>query len=171
MQQNRNFWLWLLLAVQALCAGFFIVDAVVEWVGLAGSALLARFHIIESIVALVLVAGVAATALQIRDLNRRQEVMQRQLRVASDAFAELIEAQFDLWTLSASEREVAMMAIKGLSVAEIAAVRNTREGTVKAQCAAVYRKAGVSSRLQLLSYFIEELLADPLIPPDAQRDG
>ena len=76
------------------------------------------------------------------------------------SFADVIERHFRDWRLSESEREVAMMAIKGLSVAEMAEARQTREGTVKAQCAAIYRKAGVSGRLQLLSYFIEELVAD-----------
>ena len=83
--------------------------------------------------------------------------------MASGAFARVIEEHFDTWGLSASERDVAMLAIKGLSIAEIAALRNTKEGTVKAQNAAVYRKAGVSGRLQLLSLFIEELLAEPLV--------
>ena len=42
-------------------------------------------------------------------------------------------------------------------------MRNTREGTVKAQNAAVYRKAGVSGRPQLLSLFIEDLMTDSLV--------
>ncbi|NNF89876.1 MAG: helix-turn-helix transcriptional regulator, partial [Boseongicola sp.] len=39
----------------------------------------------------------------------------------------------------------------------------------KAQNAAIYRKAGVSGRLQLISLFIEDLLADGLIEADAAR--
>jgi DNA-binding CsgD family transcriptional regulator len=57
-----------------------------------------------------------------------------------------------------------MLAIKGLSIAEIAAMRQTREGTVKAQCNAIYGKAGVSGRQQLLSLFIEELMGEALVP-------
>jgi len=45
------------------------------------------------------------------------------------------------------------LAIKGLSIAEIAAVRQTRDGTIKAQCTAIYRKAGVTGRPQLISLF------------------
>ena len=44
---------------------------------------------------------------------------------------------------------MALLALKGLTIGEIAALRATREGTVKAQCAAIYRKAGVSGRPQL----------------------
>ncbi len=54
------------------------------------------------------------------------------------------------------------VSIKGLSTADIANLRNTSEGTVKAQTNAIYRKAGVSGRPQLLSLFIDELMTDPL---------
>jgi hypothetical protein len=61
---------------------------------------------------------------------------------------------------------VALFAIKGLSTADIARMRSSSEGTVKAQTNAIYRKAGVSGRPQLLSLFIEELMQDdgPLRP-------
>jgi DNA-binding NarL/FixJ family response regulator len=49
-----------------------------------------------------------------------------------------------------------------MSTAEIATLRNTSEGTVKAQTNAIYRKAGVTGRPQLLSLFIEDLMrSDP----------
>ena len=44
------------------------------------------------------------------------------------------------------------------SIAEIASLRQTSEGTVKAQTNAIYRKAGVSGRPQLLSLFVEDLM-------------
>ncbi len=59
---------------------------------------------------------------------------------------------------------MALLAIKGLSIAEIAEARGVREGTVKAQSAAVYGKAGVSGRLQLLSLFIDELMEGRIRP-------
>ena len=58
------------------------------------------------------------------------------------------------------KRDVALFAIKGMSTAEIASLRSTSEGTVKAQTNAIYRKAGVSGRSQLLSLFIEDLMRD-----------
>ena len=42
----------------------------------------------------------------------------------------------------------------------MASLRNVSEGTVKAQTAAIYRKAGVSGRPQFLSLFIDEFVAD-----------
>ena len=39
-------------------------------------------------------------------------------------------------------------------------MRGTSEGTVKAQTNAIYRKAGVTGRPQLLSLFIDELMGE-----------
>jgi DNA-binding CsgD family transcriptional regulator len=69
-----------------------------------------------------------------------------------------MEMRFDEWALTRAERDVAVFAIKGLTVQEIARLRETSEGTVKAQTAAIYRKAGVSGRPQLLSLFIEDMM-------------
>ena len=77
---------------------------------------------------------------------------------AAGAFSDLLDARFDEWGLTLAERDVALFAIKGLTVQEIARLRETSEGTVKAQTAAIYRKAEVSGRPQLLSLFIEDLM-------------
>lgn len=168
MQNNTQLWLWLLLVVQALCATFFMFDATSDLLGREDAASFRHYNSFELLLALALIGSLLATVLQIRALAHRQRRLRRQLDVASDAFAELIEQQFSDWQLSSAERDVALLAIKGLPVADIAALRQTKEGTVKAQCAAVYRKAGVTGRLQLLSYFIEELLAEPLLSNEAQ---
>ena len=86
------------------------------------------------------------------------------MRAASGAFYQLMEDRFD-WSLTPSERDVALLAIKGLSIAEIAEARQTKDGTIKAQSNAIYRKAGVSGRPQLLSLFIDELMGDGIIEP------
>ena len=44
-------------------------------------------------------------------------------------------------------------------------MRGTSEGTVKAQSNAIYRKAGVTGRTQLLSLFLEDLMGDASRPP------
>ena len=95
--------------------------------------------------------------LLVRTLVRNRAVESR-LRQVSGAFAALLEERFAGWGLTRSERDVAWFTIKGLSIAEIARLRGTSEGTVKAHSNAIYRKAGVSGRTQLLSLFIEDLM-------------
>ena len=53
---------------------------------------------------------------------------------------------------------MALAAIKGSSIAEIARMRGTKDGTIKAQLNAIYRKAGVTGRPQLISFFIDEMV-------------
>jgi DNA-binding CsgD family transcriptional regulator len=94
-----------------------------------------------------------------RAIEERNAAQER-LRRASGAFLDLLEERFAEWGLTPAERDVALFAIKGMSTAEIAVLRNTSEGTVKAQTNAIYRKAGVTGRSQLLSLFIDDLMRD-----------
>ena len=100
---------------------------------------------------------------------RRNRAMESQLRQVSGAFAELLDERFGEWGLTRSERDVAWFTIKGLSIAEIARLRGTSEGTVKAHSNAIYRKAGVSGRTQLLSLFIEDLMGERRRPAGPSR--
>lgn len=77
---------------------------------------------------------------------------------ARQRLSEAVDAQFRDWELSPSEREVGVLLIKGLSIKEIAALRETHEKTVRQQASAIYRKAGVSGRHAFSAWFIEDLL-------------
>ena len=53
-----------------------------------------------------------------------------------------IGLQLDQWQLSAAEKEVAFLLLKGLSLKEIAAARGTTEKTARVQSSAIYTKSG-----------------------------
>lgn len=55
--------------------------------------------------------------------------------------------------LGDAEREVAAMAARGLSNREIARARGTSERTVANQLSTIFRKLGVSSRVELARHF------------------
>lgn len=111
-----------------------------------------------------LAVGLALTLREYRSLLRRNTKVERELGAATGAFATMIHAHFDQWGLTAAERDVAVLSVKGVSIAEIAAMRNTAPGTIKAQSAAIYRKAGVSSRAEMISLLIEDLIAGVPLP-------
>ncbi|MEL7180552.1 MAG: helix-turn-helix transcriptional regulator, partial [Pseudomonadota bacterium] len=94
----------------------------------------------------------------LRRTMARNVVVEDQLRLASGAFMDVLEERFAAWELTPAERDVALFAIKGMSTQEIAALREVSEGTIKAQTNAIYRKADVSGRTQLLSLFIDDLM-------------
>jgi DNA-binding NarL/FixJ family response regulator len=56
------------------------------------------------------------------------------------------------------------MSLTGMSVGDIAALRQTGPGTVKAQSAAIYRKVGVSNRAKMISVLIEDLIDGVHLP-------
>lgn len=147
-----------LLAVQTLCAVFFAADVAADltWQGLG-------WHVaFEALVTLALAAGVALGARETARALAAGRRAEAAARAASGAFAELMRERFESWALTPAEAEVALFALKGLDVAGIAAARGAAPGTVRAQLARVYAKAGVSGRPQLLSLFVEDLLAGPL---------
>lgn len=71
---------------------------------------------------------------------------------------EAIERQFARWGLTAAEKEVGLLLLKGLSHREAAAARSTSETTIRQQALAVYRKAGLRNRSELSAFFLEDLL-------------
>lgn len=151
--------LWLLVPFQVVCTAFFIWDIAAGLVGFRTEPIAWEFReAIEIGAALGLVLGVVVGTWMLIASNRRARHMESRLRAASGAFAELLEDRFLEWNLTPAERDVAWFTMKGLSIGDIARLRNTSEGTVKAQSNAIYRKSGVSGRAQLLSLFIEEML-------------
>lgn len=162
----------LLVGLQALFAAFFLFKIATSVFGLLARPIpwdLVEF--IEIGAAIGLVIGTVLGAIALRRSEARRAMVEDQLRVASGAFAELMECRFAEWGLTPAERDVALFTIKGLSLAEIADLRGTSEGTIKAQSAAVYRKAGVSNRAALVSSFIEDLMGDTLLPAPTKPDA
>jgi DNA-binding CsgD family transcriptional regulator len=69
-----------------------------------------------------------------------------------------IDAQFDLWSLTPAERQVALLLLKGLGHKEAAGVLDRSERTVRQHGVSVYRKSGLSGRAELAAFFLEDLL-------------
>lgn len=155
----RNYFTVALVAVQAICAFFFVSDILMTLIGVRSSPINWQTReLLEIGAALGLVLGMALGWLQFRRLARAGRAAEEKLRRASSAFMDLMEERFAEWGLTTAERDVALFAIKGMTTSEIASLRGTSEGTIKAQTAAIYRKAGVGGRPQLLSLFIEDLM-------------
>ena len=155
------------LVVQIICATFFLWNILSSVFGVAAFSWQVSEYI-ELGAAFGLLIGVGFGAVILRRSSARARLAENRLRAAAGAFMELMHERFDAWGLTAAEQDVALFAIKGLNTAEIAALRNTSEGTVKAQTNAIYRKAGVTGRPQLLSLFIDDLLDETAFAVTAQ---
>lgn len=158
---TRQILIAVILVVQTLCAVFFVSDILSSMVGIYVRPLSWELReLMEVGAALGLVIGLGLGAMTLVWTLRERDVAQERLRRASGAFMDILQERFVEWNLTPAERDVALFAIKGMSTAEIAVLRATSEGTVKAQTNAIYRKAGVSGRPQLLSLFIDDLMRD-----------
>lgn len=158
----------LFMGLQAMFTAVFLWDLLSSLLGLRAMPISWQAReLLEIGAAFGLLMGLGFGAIALRRAEWRTARMEDQLRAASGAFMELLDEKFDAWALTAAERDVALFSIKGLSTAEIAGLRDTCEGTVKAQTNAIYRNAGVTGRPQLLSLFIEDLMDGPVAPSRA----
>lgn len=151
------------LLLQGLCLVFLVSEELFEFS--TDNRVTLYNQIVDSLEILVmlgLVSGFLITLMELRKLMVRMAAADRQLGVARGVFHEVLQSHFDEWRLTPAQRDVALLAVKGLTNAEIADVRNTKEGTIKAQLNSVYAKAGVSGRSQFIGLFVEELMAGPV---------
>lgn len=149
-----------LVGLQAACALFFVTDVIADFMAI-GLDPHTRF---EAMATVALILGVVFGGLETWRTLRRSQRTESALRIASGAFSELIEDRFTAWGLSASEQDVALLTLKGFDTPEIADLRGTAQGTVRAQLGGIYAKSQTSGRGQFVSLFIEELLDGPPAP-------
>ena len=136
-----------------------------EMIGeISGYYLFSANWIVHEVIAVITFFGFFVGGLLIRQsyqlARKSHQKTQRLLRSAQGEFFEMLILQFDRWELSEAERDVALLTVKGMTVNEIAELRNTSSGTIKAQNNSIYRKARVKSRTQLLGKLIDQLLVD-----------
>lgn len=151
-----------LIGLQAVCTVLFVLDVISDLLENAQSGESSVHLIVEIGANFGLVTAIVVEVIFLRKLLQQQARTEKALSVASGALNEVMLGHFDGWGLTAAEADVAAFTIKGFSIAEIAKLRGSAEGTVKSQLNAIYRKSGLSGRGQLISLLIEDLLSSPL---------
>lgn len=155
--KRRAVTLAVIILLQALCAVFFFSDVIADF---NSNKYLNEIHFyMEAGATLVLIVGVFFLMVELRRVMSRMEQLDRGLRGARGEMAQIIDAFFDEWNLTPSEKDVGLLILKGFDNETIAEFRGTAAGTIRAQSTRIYSKAGVESRAQLFSVFLEELLA------------
>lgn len=130
-------------------------------------------ELLEKSTLVAVIAGVVWTMQGITDLREGQTALsnnlaramargdewrvRRQTEIA--AFGEAIADQFKAWSLTTAEIDIAGLMLKGASLKEIALARDTSEATIRQQAQSIYRKSGLSGRVELSAYFLESLFA------------
>lgn len=157
--EHRATAMTIVVALQSLAAAFFLADLA----GDLASGPADGHLVVEGIAAVALLVSVVLGAIQIRHLVQAARADEAAVAVARGALAQLVQLRFAQWHLTPAEADVALFALKGCDVAEIAALRGAAAGTVRAQLARIYAKAGVASHTALLALFVEELIDTSLL--------
>ncbi|MEZ5681946.1 MAG: LuxR C-terminal-related transcriptional regulator [Erythrobacter sp.] len=144
-----------------MAAIYFLVDGIEDILSELRTGVSAQV-LLECLVALALVLGVTLGGAYARHLLLEARHHKNLLDAARGEMSALIAARFGEWELSKSESEVALFALKGSSITEIAAMRNSAEGTVRSQLSQVFAKAGVKNQSALIAIFVDDLI-DPLL--------
>lgn len=98
------------------------------------------------------------------DFRKEAEIWKNESKKYIDGLSKAIDQQLTKWNLTTAEKEVAFLLLKGMSLKEIAVIRNTAEKTARVQSMAVYTKSGLSGRSELSAFFLEDLL----VPIDSE---
>jgi DNA-binding NarL/FixJ family response regulator len=121
--------------------------------------------LISAIGATFLIKDIKARTLNIDSLKKELTVSDEKLRDISEEmknarheYSAVIHTQLESWALTISEKEVAMLLLKGLSFKEISGVRNTKEKTVRQQASTIYSKANVEGRHEFAAWFFEDFI-------------
>lgn len=158
--------LWV-LAVQSILALAFLGDSVIDVLALRAEPTSYTFREVMQVAGLVaLVASLGLNWHLLRMILAQGRDLQGRVARSALDFEALVAAEFAAWDLSPSERDVALLVIKGFSNPEIAGIMGKSEGTVKTQSNAIFRKAGVNSRVQLVGLIVDRMVGERMIGPE-----
>lgn len=104
---------------------------------------------------------------RLEERKAERDRWQESARQALEGLGRVIDAQLREWQLTAAEREVALLLLKGYSHKHVARVTGRSERTARQHAAAVYHKAGLANRNELAAYFLEDLILPPERAPSA----
>lgn len=103
------------------------------------------------------------------DLQRAQKVIvqhseenkkwREEYKKLLQGLGQSIDEQFENWKLSPSEKDIALLLLKGLSLKEISEIRKTSEKTTRLQASGIYAKSGLPGRAELSAFFLEDFLS------------
>ena len=95
---------------------------------------------------------------EIESMRKQAETWKDEAKHYLEGLVNKIDQQFNTWGLSAAEKDIALLLIKGYSIREIATLRDTSEKTIKQQNFSIYKKSKLTGRSELAAFFLEDLL-------------
>ncbi len=97
-------------------------------------------------------------SLDLKEANNQIDSLHSKISQERKHYSGVIKRQFDEWGFTPGEQEVGFLLLKGLSLKEVATVRNTKEATVRQQASSVYAKSSLVGRHEFSAWFLEDFL-------------
>lgn len=165
-QYNKSSWLFVvILLIQIIASLFDVLDDLHNNETLLHLGMNVMFGLVSFFGMVVLFVGIVknerqitALANEVTSVKTTLAQQQEKASVLMGELAQIIHQQFDAWKLSDAEKEIALLLLKGLSLEEIARLRQRAQATIRQQASQVYTKAALSGRHELSAYFFEDLL-------------
>lgn len=110
--------------------------------------------------------GLTDARASISDRERERDAWRGRAESSLRGLGYAIDEQFSVWGLTPSEREVALLLLKGLGHKQVAGATDRSERTVRQHAVSVYQKSGLGGRAELSAFFLEGLL----LPRDQRPD-
>ena len=107
----------------------------------------------------------AESSLESGRLERERAAWEEEASTLLQGLGSAVSSQFEAWSLTPTERRVALQLLKGFSHKQIARTTQTSERTVRQHSVSAYRKSGLAGRAKLAGFFLEPLL----LPEDLVR--
>lgn len=156
---KESIFVWTLVGLQLVCCAVVLSNFAVSVFGLRSIGLSWKAREgLEILASLGLLLGAILSFRMVMLTQRKQRRADDALRSISGSFTKVVDEKMATWGFTKAEHDVAWFSIKGFSAKEIAGLRGSSEGTIKAQNNAIYRKAGVTGRAQFLTALVDDLL-------------
>lgn len=149
--------------LMALAALFFFQDVIVDmkehFEASKAYQIGELIHLLFEVTAvLALTFGLIDSVKYTQSLKERAESQSQSLYHLQEDFDAHVRFKFASWNLTEAERDVALLILRGLPSDKIADLRKVAIGTIKVQAHNVLQKANVSSRVELMSLFLDEFM-------------
>lgn len=109
--------------------------------------------------------GAVAAAAQLQGALTAHEAEREAWRAGAaaslDGVRRAIDERLVAWGLTPTEREVAMLILKGESHKRIAGLTGRSERTVRQHAVTIYNKSGLRGRAELAAFFLQDLVVPP----------
>jgi DNA-binding CsgD family transcriptional regulator len=98
------------------------------------------------------------TRMSLEEQRAERDAWRASAESALAGLGRAIDERFQSWGLTPTEREIALLLLKGKSHKEIAYNTGRSERTVRQHAVAVYEKSRLAGRAELAAFFLEDLL-------------